>query len=74
MVLDVLMFVALMIAQFGFDANCTAGFLACLMVFLFSIISVFIGIAGTYIGKIHTQVKERPIYIAKEILTYEENL
>ncbi|MBE6784062.1 MAG: glycosyltransferase family 2 protein [Ruminococcaceae bacterium] len=74
MVLDVLLFVALMIAQFGFDANCTAGFLACLMVFLFSIISVFIGIAGTYIGKIHTQVKNRPVYIAKEILTYEENL
>jgi len=25
-----------------------------------------------YIGKIHTQVRQRPIFIAKEILTYDD--
>ena len=30
-----------------------------------------IGIIGEYIGKIFEQSKDRPIYIAKEILTYE---
>ncbi len=69
---DVLLFIALLIAQFAFDKNCSLGFIACLTVFLFAILSVFMGLAGIYIGKIHTQVKNRPIYIAKEILTYEE--
>lgn len=31
------------------------------------------GILGTYVGKIHTQVKDRPIYIAKEILSYDKH-
>lgn len=31
------------------------------------------GILGSYVGKIHTQVKNRPIYIAKEILSYKED-
>lgn len=31
-----------------------------------------IGIIGEYVGKTFEQSKERPIYIAKEILTYEE--
>ena len=30
-----------------------------------------IGIIGEYIGKIFEQSKHRPIYIPKEILTYE---
>ena len=30
-----------------------------------------IGIIGEYIGKIFEQSKERPIYVAKEVLTYE---
>ena len=32
-----------------------------------------IGILGTYVSKIHTQVRNRPIYIAKEILSYDKN-
>lgn len=32
-----------------------------------------IGIIGEYVGKIFEQSKDRPIYIAKEILTYENN-
>ncbi len=70
---DVLLFLCLLIAEFGFNKSCGLGFVACLVIFLFAILSVFLGLMGIYIGKIHTQVKRRPIYIAKEILTYEEN-
>lgn len=38
-----------------------------------ALIMLCLGIMGIYIGKIHTQVKDRPIFIAKEILTYEHN-
>ena len=31
-----------------------------------------IGIIGEYVGKVFEQSKERPVYIAKEILTYEQ--
>ena len=31
-----------------------------------------IGIIGEYVGKTYEQSKDRPIYIAKEVLTYEE--
>lgn len=34
---------------------------------------VCIGIIGEYVGKIFEQSKRRPIFIAKEVLTYEEN-
>jgi len=34
---------------------------------------VCIGIIGEYVGKIFEQSKERPIYIAKEVLDYEQN-
>lgn len=33
-----------------------------------------IGIIGEYVGKIFEQSKDRPIYVAKEILTYENNI
>jgi len=72
-IFDVLLFLCLLIADLGFDKDCGLGFIACLVIFLFAILSVFLGIMGIYIGKIHTQVKSRPIYIAKEIITYEEN-
>lgn len=73
-VFDVILFLGLIITDyFIVDKDCRFGYLACLIILLFAILSVFVGIAGIYIGKIHTQVKERPIYIAKEILTYEEN-
>lgn len=53
--------------------NLSLGYIAALIVLMSAIICVFLGIIGYYIGKIHTQVKDRPIFIAKEILRYEEN-
>ncbi len=70
---DVILFVCLLIAHLGFNKDCGLGFIACLSLFLFAILCIFLGFMGIYIGKIHTQTKQRPIYIAKEILSYEEN-
>ncbi len=72
-VLDVLLLCGLLVADLGFYADCSLGYIACLVIMLFSILCIFMGIMGTYIGKIHTQVKNRPVYIAKEILTYEND-
>ena len=33
---------------------------------------LFIGIAGEYLARVYMQVKDRPVYIVKELLTYEE--
>lgn len=41
------------------------------ILFVGSLVLVCQGINGAYLGKVHTQVKDRPIFIAKEILTYE---
>lgn len=49
------------------------GFIAASVFFVGAIICIFLGIIGYYIGKIHTQVKDRPIFIAKEILSYEND-
>lgn len=73
-ILDIVLFIFLLIADyFIVDKDFSLGYIAGLIIMLFAILSVFVGIAGIYIGKIHTQTKDRPIYIAKEILTYEEN-
>lgn len=47
--------------------------IACLMLFLGGLILMSQGIMGRYLGKVHAQVKQRPIYIAKEILSYEKD-
>ena len=58
--------------------------LGVIMLFAYSVVSGLVlfagaatlfslGVLGTYIGKIHTQVKNRPIYIAKEILSYDKH-
>ena len=41
--------------------------------FVGALVLICQGINGAYLGKVHTQVKDRPIFIAKEILTYEDN-
>lgn len=33
---------------------------------------LFIGIVGEYLARVYMQVKDRPVYIVKELLTYEE--
>ena len=43
------------------------------VLFTGSLVLICQGINGAYLGKVHTQVKDRPIFIAKEILTYENN-
>ncbi len=55
------------------DMNFSLGYVSALIVFMSAIICIFLGIMGYYIGKIHSQVKERPIFIAKEILSYEDD-
>ena len=55
------------------DYNFAAAYIASLILLVGAIICIFLGIIGYYIGKIHTQVKDRPIFIAKEILSYEND-
>lgn len=44
------------------------------LILLFACVQLFcIGIIGEYVGRTFEQSKDRPIYIAKEVLTYEEN-
>ena len=45
--------------------------LLALLIFFSGAILVSIGILGEYVGKIHTQVKNRPIYIASEVYKNE---
>ena len=46
--------------------------LLALLIFFSGAILVSIGILGEYVGKIHTQVKNRPIYIASEVYKNED--
>lgn len=72
-IVSVLMFVILFLVDIFKEADFAAGYLAALVLLVGAIICVFLGIMGYYMGKIHTQVKERPIFIAKEILSYDRN-
>lgn len=42
-----------------------------ILLFLGGLNSLFLGIIGEYLSRTYLQVKKRPIYIAKEILNYE---
>ena len=71
-VVSVVLFLCLAVTDImQVDFSAATGYLACLVLFVGGAISIFLGILGYYAGKIHTQVKQRPIFIAKEILTYD---
>lgn len=72
-ILSLLLFVVFFAIDIFTAAVISSGYLAALILLVAAIICVFMGILGYYIGKIHTQVKERPIFIAKEILSYEKD-
>ena len=71
-ILSVVLLVAVIFADiFNTLFDAALGYFACLVLFVGAIVCIFLGVMGYYIGKIHTQVKQRPIFIAKEILTYD---
>ncbi len=73
-ILSVILFAVIFLADiFVASFSAAAGYLAALVLLVGAVICVFLGVIGYYIGKIHTQVKERPIFIAKEILSYEKD-
>lgn len=73
-IISVIMFAAFFLVDLIVESfNCIPAYLAALILLVGAIICVFLGIMGYYVGKIHTQVKERPIFIAKEILSYEND-
>lgn len=59
-------FIALAVLLFG-AFTCAAVF------FVGAVVLFSLGVLGSYVGKIHTQVKNRPIFIAKEILSYDKH-
>lgn len=72
LILSVLMLAGFAVADiFSVDFNASYGYIASLVLFVGAVICVFLGILGYYVGKIHIQVRQRPIFIAKEILTYD---
>ena len=72
LMLSVLMLIGFAAADiFYVDFNASMGYLASLVLFVGAVICIFLGILGYYVSKIHIQVRQRPIFIAKEILTYD---
>lgn len=71
-VLSVIVFIILLLVHFcsGIVVD-PAWFVGDFVLLMSAVICIFMGIMGYYIGKIHTQVKDRPIFIAKEILSYD---
>ncbi len=64
----------LVFAILAFTGNAiSVGFGIAAVLLVGGLIMIFQGIQGVYLGKVHTQVKQRPIFIAREILTYEED-
>ncbi len=47
--------------------------IALLILLVGGLILLSIGVMGTYIGKIHTQVKNRPVFITRDVFSYPED-
>lgn len=71
MVISALLAILFLILQ-GCGIGVGLGFVICLMLFLVGLILIGQGILGSYLSKVHAQVKQRPIYLTKEYLTYDE--
>lgn len=73
----IIAFIYLIIALFtelctGIVVSASAIAIITLLLLLFGMNFTFIGIAGEYIARTYMQVKERPVFIVKEILDYED--
>lgn len=71
--LSVLQFIAFLLVDIFTEFDISLGYIASLILLVGAVLCAFLGIIGFYLGKIHTEVKNRPIFIAREILTYENN-
>ena len=56
---------------FGYYWN-TVGLLAATVFFVGGLILLCMGVMGMYLSRVYLQVKDRPIYLAKEILVKEK--
>lgn len=61
-----LLFLVIIIKGFACNAGfSTAGLLACLIMFIGGLQFICIGILGEYLARSYTEIKDRPVYIAK---------
>ncbi len=71
--LSFVQFVAFILIDIFTQYDIALGYIASVILLVGAVLCAFLGVIGFYLGKIHTQVKGRPIFIAREILTYEQN-
>ena len=64
--------IAAFIAVWAIKAFYPALLLASLMVFLSGLIITSYGILGAYIGRIYDEVRNRPLYIIKEMINFKD--
>ena len=64
---------AALIVRLCAHAAVTGWALAALLVLLCGIVLIANGVMGAYIGKIHTQSRNRPVYIVREIKMPEKD-
>lgn len=66
-------FIVLLVQIIGFSLEMNVGYvLVLLMLLFFGIQFILLGIIGEYIAKIHGEVKDRPIYIIKEKMGFQD--
>ena len=57
----------------GYGVEFTIGHsIILLMLFMFGLLFILLGVVGEYIGKINNEVKNRPVYIIKDKLGFQE--
>ena len=48
--------------------------LMCALLFVSGVQLLCIGVLGEYIGKVYNEVKGRPVFIAKEVIGYDDSI